>query len=162
MALAHGKIVQNVQAANNKKMETFMDFTKDRLKQIVSANKSKGNNGNGNTSRNGNTNGNKSGSCHQARCCAHCKLFYPSKPDDKCWNLPQNAINGPKGYVVPQPDANTQTSAWLPLALLPHSSLNLRQHLSRPILQNVICHHGNVVMPNILPMPWSTKLFCTF
>ena len=39
MALALSKIVQNVQAASDKKMETFTDFTKDMLKQLVAANK---------------------------------------------------------------------------------------------------------------------------
>ena len=43
-----------------------MDFTKDMMKQIVSAHKLNSNNRNGNISRNVNTNGNNSGSHRQA------------------------------------------------------------------------------------------------
>ena len=56
----HMSLKWNVQAASNKKMEAFMDFTKDTLKQLVSANKSNGGNGNGNNNNN-NNNGNRNG-----------------------------------------------------------------------------------------------------
>ena len=100
MALALGEIVQNVQATSNKKMEAFMDFTKDMLKQLVSANKSNGGNGNGNNNNNNNGNRNGNRNCHH---CAHCKRFHPSKPDDKCWHLEKNAADRPEGYVARPP-----------------------------------------------------------
>jgi hypothetical protein len=96
MALALGKIVQNVQAASDKKMEAFMDFTKDTLKQLVAVNK-----GTNNTTGSGTGNGN--GNQCTRKCCVHCKRFHPSKPDNRCWNLERNSADCPEGYVVRPP-----------------------------------------------------------
>ena len=91
MALALNKIVQNVQAASDKKMEALMDFTKDMLKQLVAANKPTNTGGNSTTNTN---------SKSRARRCTHCKCFHPKIPDDKCWNLEKNVASRPEGYVV--------------------------------------------------------------
>ncbi|KAL7480082.1 hypothetical protein ACHAW6_005786 [Cyclotella cf. meneghiniana] len=97
MALALNKIVQNVQAASNKKMEAFMDFTKDMLKQFLAASKSN------NTGENSITTTNVRARVHR---CTHCKCFHPKIPDEKCWNLAKTVASCPKREYVTRMSGN--------------------------------------------------------
>ena len=63
-----------------------------------------GSSGSGGGSGSGGSGGGGGGSGNQrrqnAKKCAHCGRFHPSKPDSKCWNLEANKADRPDGWKL--------------------------------------------------------------
>ena len=73
MAMEMAEIIQNVQKENNKKLNEFMSFSKDLLKQLASVNNNGTNAGNSNAGRNNNGSNCCNTPCKQ---CPHCQHFH--------------------------------------------------------------------------------------